>query len=312
MEQKAKNSSKSNRPKGQLLLGAHESIEGGIFRAVERAESIGCTALQVFTKSSNQWASKQLTEPDTESYKTALLKSRISKVMAHDSYLINLCAIDRDVLRKSREAFVDEIFRCDLLGISLLVFHPGAHMGAGESEGLKKIIDALNYAHNKTPNCNVLSLLETTAGQGTTLGYRFEHLQKIIDAVNISRRVGVCVDTCHIHAAGYNISGEEEYEHVVKEFDDVVGLNKLYAIHVNDSKRGLGSRVDRHEHIGKGTISKIAFRCLMQDARFADIPKVIETDKGKDLREDVMNMNVLRRLARQGESSSRGKGGRSS
>jgi deoxyribonuclease-4 len=287
----------------RIILGAHESIEGGIFRAVERAESIRCTALQVFTKNSNQWHSKQLTEQDIANYKNALSKSRIRRVMAHDSYLINLCAQDCDVLQKSREAFIDEIIRCDLLSIPLLVFHPGAHMGAGESEGLKKIIDALNYAHDKTAQCNVVTLLETTAGQGTTLGYRFEHLRKIIDGIENLKRIGVCMDTCHIYAAGYNIAGEKEYENVMKGFDDVIGIGRLCAIHVNDSKKDLGSRVDRHEHIGKGKIGKRGFRCLMQDPRFIDIPKVIETDKEKDLREDVVNLNLLRRLARQRKSS---------
>jgi deoxyribonuclease-4 len=203
---------------------------------------------------------------------------------------------------------VDEIIRCHVLGIPLLVFHPGAHMGAGESEGLKKIVDALNYAHGETSDSSVILLLETTAGQGTTLGYRFEQLRKIIDGVENAQRIGVCVDTCHIYAAGYDICGEKEYENVMKEFDEIIGFNKLYAIHVNDSKRELGSRVDRHEHIGKGTISKIAFRCLMQDPRFARVPKVIETDKGKDLREDVVNLNILRRLARQDGSLSRTEG----
>lgn len=261
MKQNAKESSKSiARP----LLGAHESIEGGIFRAVERAESIGCTALQVFTKNSNQWASRQLSETDIASYKTSLLKSSIRAVMAHDSYLINLCAVDPGILRKSREAFIDEITRCDVLGVPLLVFHPGAHMGAGESEGIKKITESIDYAHHKTAHCSVLSLLETTAGQGTALGYRFEHLREIIDGVENSDRVGVCIDTCHIFAAGYNISDEEGYEHVIREFDDIVGLDRLYAIHVNDSKRELGSRVDRHEHIGNGRIPVEAFRCLMR------------------------------------------------
>jgi len=309
MKRVGKKSSAAFHEAGQLILGAHESIEGGIYRAVERAESIRCTALQVFTKNSNQWAAKQLTEQDIANYKTAVLKSRIRHVMAHDSYLINLCARDRTILQKSRKAFIEEIVRCDLLGIPLLVFHPGAHMGAGESEGLKKIVDSLNFAHRNTAKCSVVTLLETTAGQGTTLGYRFEHLRKIIDGIESPERIGVCIDTCHIHAAGYNISGEKEYEDVMEEFDDVVGIGRLYAIHINDSKRELGSRIDRHEHIGKGTIGKIAFRCLMQNARLLNIPKVIETEKGKDLHEDVINLAVLKRLARRGKSALQREGG---
>ncbi len=280
-----------------LLIGAHESIAGGIYKAFERAESIGCRTLQVFTKSSNQWYSKPLTDEDIANYKTAASKSNIKHVVAHDSYLINLCAVDSSILKKSREAFLDELNRCESLGIKYLNFHPGAHMKAGEREGIKKIIESLNWAHEKTKGFQVLSVLETTAGQGSSLGYRFEQLKEIIDGVDEPKRMAVCIDTCHIFAAGYDISTEEGYEKTFREFDEIIGFKKLAAFHVNDSKKGLGSKVDRHEHIGKGMIGKPGFRFLMQDVRFTDVPKILETPKGENLKEDKMNLAVLRKLS---------------
>lgn len=280
-----------------LLLGAHESIEGGIHKAIERAESIGCSTLQIFTKNSNQWVSRPLKEQDVENYKNSASKSKIRFIMAHSIYLINLCAADPLILKKSRDALVDEINRCDLLGIPIIIFHPGSHMGSGESTGIKKIIESINRVHDKTPASSVKSVLETTAGQGTSIGYRFEHLREIIEGVENRNRIGVCVDTCHIFAAGYNISSETGYEKTIEEFDRIIGLELLEAIHINDSKKDLGSRIDRHEHIGKGLIGKVGFRCLMQDKRLISIPKVIETEKGKDLREDLINLKILRRLA---------------
>lgn len=279
------------------LLGAHESIAGGIHRAFERGESVGCRTLQVFTKNNNQWHGKPLTDDDVANYKNAQSKSNIAPVVAHDSYLINLCAVDNAILLKSREAFVDELKRCEMLGIPYLNFHPGSHIGKGEEEGIKLIIESLNIAHEQTKDFRVLSVLETTAGQGTAIGYRFEHLRKIIDGVEEPERMAVCIDTCHIFAAGYDISNEVGYERTMQEFDDVIGLKRLVAFHVNDSKKPLGSRVDRHEHIGKGTIGLDGFRFLMQDSRLIHIPKILETQKSEDLEEDRMNLSVLKRLA---------------
>ncbi len=279
------------------LIGAHESIAGGIHRAFERAASVGCRTLQVFTKNSNQWRAKPLSGEDIENYKTVFSESSIAPVVAHDSYLINLCARDPAVLRKSREAFVDELVRCEVLGIPYLNFHPGAHLGLGEEEGIKKIIESLDESHARTPGSPVLSVIETTAGQGSTVGYRFEHLKMIIDGVAEPSRMAVCIDTCHIFAAGYDISTEPGYRSTMEEFDAIVGLPTLVAIHVNDSKKGLGSRVDRHEHIGKGAIGRRGFAFIMQDDRLANIPKILETPKGEDLREDRMNLALLRRLA---------------
>jgi deoxyribonuclease IV len=280
------------------LIGAHESIAGGIATAFGRAQRAGCKTLQVFTKNSNRWHAKPLSGDDIASYKTTASKSTIRPVIAHDSYLINLCATDRSILRKSREAFTDELLRCEALGIPFLNFHPGAHMGAGESEGIKRIVESLNLVHVRTAGISVTSILETTAGQGTAIGFRFEQLRAIIDGVEDPDRMGVCIDTCHIFAAGYDIRSREGYEKTMREFDQIVGLGKLVAFHVNDSKKAVGSRIDRHEHIGKGQIGREGFRCLMKDERFAGIPKILETPKGEDLKEDRMNLAVLRRLAK--------------
>ncbi len=217
--------------------------------------------------------------------------------MAHDSYLINLSAQDASILRKSRESFIEEIKRCELLGIPFLNFHPGSHMGAGEEEGIKRIIESLNDAHAQTLGTRVMSVLETTAGQGSAIGYRFEHLRRIIEGVDDPNRMGVCLDTCHVFAAGYDISTEQGYRRTMEEFDAIIGLGRLVAIHVNDSKKPLGSRIDRHEHIGRGAIGKSGFRSLMRDERLAGVPKILETPKGEDLREDRMNLNLLRKLA---------------
>ncbi len=280
------------------LIGAHESIAGGVHTAFDRAESAGCTTLQVFTKNNTQWSAKPLSETDIASYKKRASESTIAPVVSHSSYLINLCATNRDTLRKSRAAFVDELERCERLGIPYLNFHPGSHTGAGEDEGIKGIIESLNIIHEQTKGFGTLSVLETTAGQGSAIGYRFEQLEMIISGVDAPERMAVCIDTCHIFAAGYDIRTEKAYEHTMKEFHDVVGLDRLVAIHVNDSKKGLGSRVDRHEHIGKGEIGTEGFRSLMQDIRMVNIPKILETPKGDDLLEDKMNLAFLRRLAK--------------
>jgi deoxyribonuclease-4 len=279
-----------------LLIGTHVSISGGLHLACRRAEAVGCTTMQIFTKNSSQWEGRPLADDDIENYKTALGKSRIGPVFAHASYLINLGATDAAVLRKSRHAFEDELRRCELLGLTGLIVHPGAHLGRGEKEGLHRIAESLDIVHEATRGFQTLTLLETTAGQGTTLGYRFEHLRGIVDAVGEAKRVGVCIDTCHLFAAGYPIHTESGWDTTIREFDAVIGLHRLVAAHVNDSQKEFGSRVDRHEHIGKGQIGLEGFRMLMNDPRFLRIPKILETDKSEDMHEDVENMNVLRSL----------------
>lgn len=280
----------------RLLLGAHMSTSGGVHSAFVRGTSIGCTAMQVFVKNNNQWRARSLNDEDIQNYKTEEAKARIDPVIAHAAYLINLCATNTSVLKKSRSAFIDELQRCNLFGVKALVFHPGAHVGAGEDEGVKKIAESLNIAHEQTSDVRVLTTLESTAGQGSALGYRFEHLRAIIDLVDKKQRMAVCLDTCHLLAAGYDIRTEAGWGKTMKEFDEIVGMHRLVAIHVNDSKKGLGSRVDRHEHIGKGMIGVEGFKAMMNDSRLDNIPKILETPKSEDMHEDVENMQVLRSL----------------
>jgi deoxyribonuclease-4 len=254
--------------------------------------------MQVFVKNNNQWFGKPQTAEDVQLYKAAEVQTAIAPVVAHAAYLINLCAMNANTLRLSRNAFVDELKRCEGFGIKALIFHPGAHMGAGEDEGIKRIAESLNIIHEKTMNFKTLTTLEGTAGQGSAIGYRFEHLRGIIDSVDEKNRMAVCLDTCHLFAAGNNISTEDGWYDTIKQFDDIVGLHRLVAIHTNDSKKPLGSRVDRHDHIGKGMIGSAGFRMLMNDERLAHIPKILETEKSEDMHEDVENMNVLKSLIR--------------
>lgn len=272
------------------------SINGGVHTAFARGESIGCTTMQVFVKNNNQWHARPFTEDDIQNYKTEEVKTGIVLVVAHAAYLINLCAASLQIMQKSRSAFIDELQRCETLGIKALVFHPGAHVGAGEEEGIKKIAESLNVAHDQTKGFHVFSALESTAGQGSTLGYRFEHLRAIIDLVEEKHRMAVCLDTCHLLAAGYDIRTQDGWERAMREFDDVVGMSRLVVLHVNDSKKDLGSRVDRHEHIGKGKIGLEGFRAMMNDSRLDAIPKILETPKSEDMHEDVENMQLLRSL----------------
>ena len=282
--------------KPPVLLGAHMSIAGGVHTAVERGESIGCTAIQMFLKNNNQWRGKPLTESEVSTYKDLLLKSSIGPVIVHDTYLINLCAVDKLILQKSRDALKDELDRCEMLGVPYLNFHPGAHVGQGEEDGIRTIAESLNIIHEQTKGYRVRGVIETTAGQGSSIGYKFEQIRAIIDAVVEKERMAVCVDTCDVFAAGYDIRTEKGYEQTFEEFDAIIGLDRLVAFHVNDSKRELGSHVDRHEHIGKGEIGLAGFRHLMNDERFRDIPKILETEKGPEMKEDVRNMRVLRSL----------------
>lgn len=278
------------------LLGAHTSTAGGVSKSVERAEKLGFTAMQIFTKNNNRWFANPLDEEEIKRFKDKLKKSDIKFVVSHDSYLINLCASNNEILEKSRNALADELERCELLEIPYLNFHPGSHTGRGEEDGLKVIAESLNIVHEKTKDFKVGSMLELTAGQGTALGYRFEHIAKIIELVEDKVRLSVCIDTAHIFAAGYDIRSPKEYEKTIKEFDNIIGMSRLRCLHMNDSKRELGSRVDRHEHIGKGFIGKEGFRNIMNDKKLVKIPKILETPKGKEQLEDLENLKVLRSL----------------
>ncbi len=278
------------------LLGAHVSISGGVSKAVERAEKLGFTAMQIFTKNNNRWFSKPIDETEAERFRLLLKNSQIKFVVSHSSYLINLCAKNHDTLKKSRASLIDELNRCEILNIPYLNFHPGAHGGQGEKEGIKIIAESINIAHSETKNFQVKSMLELTAGQGTNLGYRFEHIAEIIDLVKDKNRMAVCIDTAHIFAAGYDIRTPEAYEKTMSEFDKVIGLDKLKLLHMNDSKKELGSRKDRHEHIGKGFIGLDGFSNIMNDKRIRNVPKILETPKGKEQTEDIENLKTLKSL----------------
>jgi deoxyribonuclease-4 len=280
----------------QQLLGAHTSTSGGVSISVDLAGKLGFTAIQIFTKNNNRWFQKPFEEKEIEAFKTKLKNSKIRFVVAHDSYLINLCATDKEILKKSHIAFLDELERCELLGIPHLNFHPGSHLGAGEDDGIKLIAESINIAHNKTRGFMVSSMLETTAGQGTAIGYRFEQLQKIIELVEQKGRMTVCIDTAHVFAAGYDIKDPINFKKIIKEFDAIIGLERLKCFHMNDSKKELGSRVDRHEHIGKGFIGIEGFSNIINDERLREIPKILETPKGKEQLEDLENLKVLRGL----------------
>jgi deoxyribonuclease-4 len=259
--------------------------------------------MQVFTKNSAQWRGRSLTDGDIQLYRSLQARTGVAPVIAHAAYLINLCALNPITLKRSRHAFIDELQRCEALGMRALVFHPGSHLGKGEAEGIRRIIESLNLVHAQTPGFRTITALETTAGQGTALGYRFDHLRDIIGHVEDPDRMGVCIDTCHLFAAGYDITTDEGWEATLTEFDRVIGFHLLVAIHVNDSRKPLGSRVDRHEHIGKGLIGLTAFRMLMNDSRLLRVPKILETEKSEDMHEDVENMALLRslRIHREGE-----------
>lgn len=285
--------------KKERLFGAHMSISGGVENAPERGSSVGCNSIQIFTKNSNQWESKPLTVEGIEAYKKNIDSAGIKYVAAHDSYLINLASPDKSARKRSLSAFIDEVERAGQLGITDLVFHPGSHLGSGDDEGLKAVVECMNTAIEKTGKFEGVSLtVETTAGQGTNLGYRFEHLRYLIDNVENKKRVGVCVDTCHIFTAGYDLRKKSDYEKTLSEIDNVIGIDQIRLFHVNDSKKDFGTRVDRHEHIGKGFIGLEAFKCLVNDDRLKEIPMIIETPKGKDLKEDEENLKKLRKLIR--------------
>lgn len=280
-------------------LGAHMSIAGGLHKAVERGLEAGCGVIQVFTQNSNQWKGKSLTESDISLYRERLAEAGIRQVLSHDIYLINLAAPPGDVREKSLAGFREEMARCARLGIDRIVMHPGAHLGAGEETGIMRIVEALDSLLEKVPEFDGLVLLEITAGQGSNLGYRFEHLRDIRDRSGFPHRFGICFDTCHAFAAGYDITTAHGYDQVFREFDQVLGLENLVAFHCNDSKKGLNSRVDRHEHIGQGAMGLSGFRCLMNDDRFTRIPKILETPKGDDGEMDAVNLRTLRDLVSQ-------------
>ena len=274
-----------------MLLGVHCSIRGGLHNAFYEAESLGIDTFQVFTKNQRQWKEKIIDTEEKSTFLDSYKTSRVKMIFSHASYLINLASNDDTLWECSVRALIDEVQRCHDLGLEFTILHPGSAKGFGEQKGMKKIVKALKTTIHATKNSTVKILLENTAGQGTSIGYRFEHLRQILRGVD-SPRIGVCFDTCHAFAAGYDIRTKCGFEETMEELDNIVGLKNLHAIHMNDSKGELGSNLDRHEHIGKGKLGLEPFRQIMN--RFTHIPKVIETPKKDNM--DVVNLEILRGL----------------
>ncbi|MGE0679968.1 MAG: deoxyribonuclease IV [Candidatus Binatia bacterium] len=278
------------------LLGSHMSIAGGVDKALLQGKEVGCDAIQIFTKSSRQWVSKPLGEEEIANFHEAKKITGITAVIAHDSYLYNFAATDTALRKKSVNGLIEEMERCEALGIAYLIAHPGAHVGAGEAVGIKTVAKSIDEMHKACAGFTTRLALEITAGQGSNLGYRFEHVRQIIDAAKAPERLRVCFDTEHAFAAGYDLRTTEGYEQTFTEFDDTIGLDLLVAFHLNDAKKDLGCRVDRHEHIGKGFLGLEAFRLLMNDKRFWGLPMCLETPKSADCHEDRENLATLRGL----------------
>lgn len=277
------------------------SVAGGIHNAFDAGARVGCDCLQIFVKNQRQWSAAPLTEADIEAYRTAERQTGLSPVVAHATYLLNLASPDASLRRRSVDGLILELRWCAQLGVPYLVLHPGAHMGQGVRPGIKRIVRSLNTVHKDTQGINVQILLETTAGQGSSVGHEIEQLGWIINDARDPDRLGVCVDTCHVFAAGYNIADPQGYERLVADLRRHVTLERVKCFHVNDSMRECGSRVDRHEHIGKGKIGKAGFAHLVNDPRFTAVPKILETPKGTDGRGtdlDKVNLKRLRHLIR--------------
>jgi deoxyribonuclease-4 len=280
-----------------LEIGAHLSISGGCDLAIGRAEALAITSLQIFTKNASQWNAKPLDPGVIERFALERERTGLRHLVAHDSYLINVASPADETWEKSRLALREELDRCDQLAVPYLVSHPGGHLGSGPEAGIVRVSEAINRIHDERPNGRCMLLLETTAGQGTHLGRSFEEIAAIIDGVQDKRRVGVCFDTCHVFAAGYDIRDREGYEATMRNFDEVIGLANLRVFHLNDSKKGLGSKVDRHAHIGEGELGKAPFGFLLGDARFDGLPGVLETEHGDDCVELKADLETLRGMA---------------
>ena len=277
-------------------LGAHMSIGGGVGEALLRGQSVGCECIQIFTKSARQWASKPYSDEEVKVFRQRQAEAGIEVVVAHDSYLLNLGAPDERLRQRSIGGFIDELERCEMLGIPYLIAHPGSHVGSGEETGIKTIARSIDEAHQLCSGYKVRVALELTAGQGTNLGCNFEQMRRIFDSVKRSELMRLCFDTEHAFAAGYDLRTQEGYDQTFGELGDSIGLDRLAAFHLNDSKKPFNSRVDRHEHIGKGHMGLEPFRRLLNDPRFAGLPMCLETPKGPDLKEDVENLATLREL----------------
>lgn len=277
-------------------LGAHMSISGGLHLAINRAVAAGCGVLQIFTRNSNQWKGKPVSESDAALFRTKFADSGLREVISHDIYLINLASPPGDTRDKSLAAFHDELETCARLGITKVIMHPGSHLADSPMKGLERVVTAFDQLFSEVPNFEGKVLIETTAGQGSNLGRTFEELGAIISGSKFPDKFGVCFDTCHTFAAGYDIATEDGYADTMKQFDRLIGLDRLHCFHFNDSKKGMGSRVDRHEHIGQGTLGLNPFRFILNDPRFATVPKILETPKGDKDEMDAVNLGILRGL----------------
>jgi deoxyribonuclease-4 len=280
-------------------LGAHMSISGGLHLAVDRAVAAGCNVLQIFTRNSNQWKGKPVSESDAALFRSKFAASGLREVVSHDIYLINLASPPGEMRDKSLAAFRDELETCARLGINKVVMHPGSHLTDSPQAGLARVVEAFDLLLAEVPQFEGKVLVETTAGQGSNLGRTFEELGTIIHGSRFPEKFAVCFDTCHTFAAGYDTSTEEGYRDTMEQFDRIIGLDRLQCFHFNDSKKGLGSRVDRHEHIGQGALGLNPFRFILNDPRFATVPKILETPKGDNNEMDAVNLAVLRGLVLQ-------------
>jgi len=284
-----------------MKFGAHTSIAGGIVNALKRGASIGCDVIQIFVKNNMQWNGRPYTKTEIKQFTDELKKQKFYAIFAHTGYLINIAAPDSTKTREqSIRSLKLEIELADSIGLPFLVLHPGAHLGQGEEKGIKQAIAALNTVLKDTKEKTVKIALEVTAGQGTCLGYRLEHIAEIFDRSDVPQRLGVCLDTAHLFEAGYNITSPDVWDKLLEQLDALIGINNLLAIHLNDSKTDIGSRVDRHEGIGKGKIGLKAFSRIVNDPRLSLLPGCLETPKSPDLHEDVENLAILRNLVKQG------------
>jgi deoxyribonuclease IV len=280
------------------LFGSHLSIAGGYYKAANAAGALGMDTVQIFTKNNNQWKGKALSDDDADRFKKAVAEHGLTSPCSHDSYLINLASPKPELWEKSLEAYVIELERAEMLGLAGVVMHPGSYVESSEEEGLAKIVEGLNEAHRRTAGFKVKTWIEATAGQGTNLGYKFEHLGHIIQNADDGDRYGVCIDTCHIFAAGYGLQTQAEYDETMQQLDEHLGIDKVQAFHLNDSKKEQGTRVDRHDHIGEGFLGLEPFRFVLNDKRFKDLPMYLETKKEKrdDEEMDAVNLRTLKSL----------------
>ena len=277
-------------------LGSHLSVSGGPWKAVEEAIELEIRALQIFTKNASRWVQKPIDPKHVEKFHAAVEEWGAHPLLSHDSYLINLASPKEELYQKSIAAFADELERAELLGLDFLVMHPGAHVGSGVEAGIERIAAGMREAFDRVPHVKTRVLLENTAGGGSTMGRSFEELRDLLAAIDTPERTGTCIDTCHMFAAGYELRTEEGYQETMKQLDKVLGARRVFALHLNDSKGDLGSHLDRHMHIGDGLIGKKGFQFVMQDDRFAGIPKILETPKVEDM--DQQNLSLLEKLAK--------------